>query len=82
MLGIAAVVILHAFLFYAINTGLAKKFVKIVKGPVEAKLIEEAKPDLPPPPPPRRHRQKKMCPLLLRLLLYRLLKYKLVRQQQ
>lgn len=52
MLGIAAVVILHAFLFYAINTGLAKKFVKIVKGPVEAKLIEEAKPDLPPPPPP------------------------------
>ena len=45
MLGIAAVVILHAFLFYAINTGLAKKFVKIVKGTVEAKLIEEAKPD-------------------------------------
>lgn len=52
LFGIAAVVILHAFLFYAINTGLAKKFVKIVNGPVEAKLIEETKPDLPPPPPP------------------------------
>ena len=52
LFGIAAVVILHAFLFYAINSGLAKKFVKIVKGPVEAKLIEETKPDLPPPPPP------------------------------
>lgn len=52
LFGIAAVVILHAFLFYAINTGLAKKFVKIVSGPVEAKLIEETKPDLPPPPPP------------------------------
>jgi protein TonB len=31
---------------------LAKKFVKVIKGPVEAQLIEDAKPDIPPPPPP------------------------------
>lgn len=62
LIGIAAVVILHAFLFYAINSGLAKKFVKIVKGPVEAKLIEDAKPDLPPPPPPPPPPEKNVPP--------------------
>jgi len=39
-------------LFWAISSGLAKKFVKVIKGPVEAQLIEDAKPDIPPPPPP------------------------------
>jgi protein TonB len=52
LFGIVFVVVVHAFLFYAINSGLAHKFVKVIKGPVETKLIEDAKPDLPPPPPP------------------------------
>ncbi len=50
--GLGAVVVLHALLFWAINSGLAHKFVKIVKAPVEAVLLEETKPDIPPPPPP------------------------------
>lgn len=52
LVGLGAVVILHALLFWAINSGLAHKFVKIVKGPVEAVLLEDSKPDIPPPPPP------------------------------
>ena len=52
VIGLTAVVILHGLLFWAINSGLARKFVKVIKGPVEAVLLEEAKPDIPPPPPP------------------------------
>ena len=44
--------LLHGLLFWAINSGLARKFVKVIKGPVEAVLLEETKPDIPPPPPP------------------------------
>ena len=40
-MGLAFVVVLHALLFWAINSGLAQKFVKIVKAPVEAVLLEE-----------------------------------------
>ena len=46
------VVVLHLLIFWAINSGLARAFVKKVKGPVEAVLLEEQKPDIPPPPPP------------------------------
>ena len=55
LLGIGCVLLFHGLLFYAINSGLTRKFVKILQGPVETKLIEEAKPELPPlpPPPPR-----------------------------
>jgi protein TonB len=49
---LTAVVVLHGLLFWAINSGLARKFVKVIKGPVEAILLEETKPDIPPPPPP------------------------------
>jgi len=52
LVGLGVVVVLHALLFWAISSGLAHKFVKIVKGPVEAVLLEDAKPDIPPPPPP------------------------------
>ena len=52
VIGLTAVVVLHGLLFWAINSGLARKFVKVIKGPVEAVLLEEAKPDSPPPPPP------------------------------
>lgn len=52
VIGLTAVVVLHGLLFWAINSGLARKFVKVIKGPVEAILLEETKPDIPPPPPP------------------------------
>ena len=52
VIGLAVVVVLHGLLFWAINSGLARKFVKVIKGPVEAVLLEETKPDIPPPPPP------------------------------
>ncbi len=52
LVGLGLVVLLHVLIFWAVNSGLARKFVKVIKGPVETQLIEEAKPDLPPPPPP------------------------------
>jgi len=52
VIGLTAVVVLHGLLFWAINSGLARKFVKVIKGPVEAVLLEETKPEI----PPRRHR--------------------------
>jgi len=52
LLGLGLVVVLHLLLFWAINSGLARSFVKKLKGPVEAVLLEEQKPDIPPPPPP------------------------------
>ena len=52
VIGLTAVVVLHGLLFWAINSGLARKFVKVIKGPVEAVLLEETKPEIPPPPPP------------------------------
>lgn len=52
LLGLGLVVLLHLLLFWAINAGLAQTFLKKIKGPVEAVLLEETKPDIPPPPPP------------------------------
>lgn len=52
VVGLFLVLLLHGLIFWAINSGLARKFVKVIKGPVEAQLLEEAKPDIPPPPPP------------------------------
>jgi len=52
IVGLTVVVVLHGLLFWAINSGLARKFVKVIKGPVEAVLLEETKPEIPPPPPP------------------------------
>ena len=52
LLGLGLVLVLHLLLFWAINSGLAQSFVKKIKGPVQAVLLEETKPDIPPPPPP------------------------------
>ena len=52
LLGFGVVVVLHLLLFWAINSGLARVFVKQIRGPVEAVLLEESKPDIPTPPPP------------------------------
>ena len=56
--GLGAVVIFHIILVYALITGLARKVVEVVKGPIEVKVIEEVikKPPPPPellPPPPK-----------------------------
>lgn len=52
LVGIGLVVVLHLLIVWAINSGLARAFVKKIKGPVEAVLLEDQKPDIPPPPPP------------------------------
>jgi protein TonB len=52
LLGLSAVIVLHVLVLWAINSGLAHRFVKFAKAPVEAVLLEETPPDIPPPPPP------------------------------
>ena len=49
-LGITFVVAVHAFVIYALMTGLARQALQIVKKPLDVAVIEEVK--LPPPPPP------------------------------
>jgi len=49
LIGIGGVVLFHALVIYALVTGLARKVVEVVKGPIEVKVIEEVK--TPPPPP-------------------------------
>ena len=56
--GIAAVILFHGFVIYALMTGLAKKVIEVVRAPIETKVIEEIKPPPPPverllPPPPK-----------------------------
>jgi protein TonB len=53
---IAAVVVLHIIIGYALVTGLARRVIEVIKQPIETKIIEEIKkppPDVPPPPPPK-----------------------------
>src|ERR1044071_732491 len=47
--GITFVILFHAFIVYALVTGLATKVVEVVRAPIETKVIEEIK--KPPPPP-------------------------------
>jgi periplasmic protein TonB len=47
--GIAAVLVLHIVLIYALLNGLATKVVQVIQHPIETKIIEPVKP---PPPPP------------------------------
>lgn len=58
LVGLGAVIVLHIIIFWALVTGLARKVVEVVKGPIEVKVIEEVvkKPPPPPellPPPPK-----------------------------
>ncbi len=50
----ALVVLIHVLFVYVLASGLGKKVVEVVLGPVETKLIEELpeEDDKPPPPPP------------------------------
>jgi protein TonB len=49
---VGVVVLLHILLALALHYGLALEFAKKIKKPVEAVLLDDAKPDIPPPPPP------------------------------
>lgn len=58
MVGITAVVVLHVIIGWALASGLARKVVEVIQGPIEVKVIEEIvkKPPPPPenlPPPPK-----------------------------
>jgi len=57
MIGLAAVLIFHAVMGYALVNGLARRIVEVVTHPLETKIIEEIKPPppekQPPPPPPK-----------------------------
>lgn len=48
--GIGVVLALHVLLGWGLVNGLAQRMVEVIKGPIETKIIEEAKP--PPPAPP------------------------------
>ena len=53
---ILVVIAMHIVIGYALVTGLARKVVEVLKQPLETKIIEEVKkdiPDTPPPPPPK-----------------------------
>jgi protein TonB len=56
-IGIGVVVVLHIALGWALVNGLARTVIEVIKGPIETKIIEEAKPPPPPPenlpPPPK-----------------------------
>ncbi len=51
--GLVLVVIFHAFLLYALVSGLARDALKFVKKPLEAAVIQEVIIPPPPPPPPK-----------------------------
>ena len=55
--GFLLVVVMHLAIGYALVSGLARKAVEVIRGPIETKLIEELKklppPDKPPPSPPK-----------------------------
>ena len=57
VVGIGIVIVLHILLGWALLNGLARTVIEVIKGPIETKIIEEAKPPPPPPenlpPPPK-----------------------------
>lgn len=58
LVSVGGVILLHALIIWALFTGLARKVVEVVKGPIDVKVIEEVikKPPPPPeviPPPPK-----------------------------
>jgi protein TonB len=50
LVGFGVVLALHLLLGWGLLNGLAQRMVEVIKGPIETKIIEEAKP--PPPAPP------------------------------
>ncbi|MCE2968625.1 MAG: TonB family protein [Burkholderiales bacterium] len=52
LVGIGGVILLHVLIVWALISGLARKVVEVVKGPIEVKVIEEVVQKPPPPPAP------------------------------
>ena len=52
--GLVAVIVLHAFIGYALVSGLARDGLKLLKKPLEAVVIQEVVIPPPPPPPPKK----------------------------
>ncbi|HTR58239.1 MAG TPA: energy transducer TonB [Casimicrobiaceae bacterium] len=52
LVGITAVILVHALVVYALVTGLGKKAIEVIKKPLTATIVEEIKAPPPPPPPP------------------------------
>src|SRR5215472_4543220 len=61
LVGIGAVVLVHALVIYALMTGLGQKAIQIIKKPLTANIVEEIKAP-PPPPPPKRVEIPKIPP--------------------
>jgi protein TonB len=58
VVSLAAVILLHVFVVYALVSGLARKVVDVIRAPIETKVIEEIvkqppPPEIPLPPPPK-----------------------------
>lgn len=49
---LAVVIAMHLLLFWALESGMARKAVELLPADIQTKFIEEKKPDEPPPPPP------------------------------
>jgi protein TonB len=48
-----AIVLIHIFLIWAFESGLATRIIHVADGPLETNIVQEVKQhDLPPPPPP------------------------------
>jgi protein TonB len=60
--GLVVVVALHAFLGYALVSGMARKGLDIIKKPLEAVVIQEVIIPPPPPPPPKKIEPPKDTP--------------------
>jgi periplasmic protein TonB len=59
LIGVTVVVLVHAFVIYALMTGLGSKVLQVVKKPLSATIIDEVKlPPPPPPPPPKIEKSK------------------------
>jgi protein TonB len=54
LIGLIVVIAIHIGFVWMLRSGLAHSVVEVLKGPVEAEMIEEEKveEDIPPPPPP------------------------------
>ena len=55
LVGFGLVVLFHIFLIYVLASGLGSSVIKVIRGPLETKIIQEVKQEkkAPPPPPPK-----------------------------
>lgn len=49
---LVAIIALHAFIFWALATGLARRAIEVIAPPIQTQIVEELKKEEAPPPPP------------------------------